>query len=147
MERRRSTNARSVQPKTPGCDKVGHYKRVCCSSDKVQEVHQEFLGAISSGSKNQWDVTVRISGKSLKFRIDTGVEVIVISDSTHKDIGCLPLEQPDRILRGPSNRKLPVLGSFVADLQTEKKDRVYVIKKLHVPLLGRPAIESLEILA
>ena len=38
----------------------------------------------------------------------------------------------------------------MADMQTEKKQcrqRVYVVKKLHVPLLGRPAIESLEILA
>ena len=38
----------------------------------------------------------------------------------------------------------------MADLQTEKKvcqHRMYVIRNLHIPLLGRPAIESLEILA
>ena len=127
--------------KCNGCGKVGHYKRVCRSSDKVQEVHQEFLGAIYSGSENQWDATVRISGKSVKFRIDTGAEVTVFSDSTHKDIGSPRLEQPDRILRGPSNRKFPVLGLFV---QTEKKNCCHRVTKLHVPRL---AIESLEILA
>ena len=96
--------------KCQGCGKVGHYKCVFRSAGKVQEVHQEFLGAVSSGSKNQWDATIHVSGTSVKFKIDTAAEVTVISDSTHKAIGSPPLEQPDRIIRGPSNRKLPVLG-------------------------------------
>ena len=141
------------EAKCKACGKVGHYRIVCRSSSKLREVYQEetvFLGAVTEDSKGQWDATICVNGTSVKFKIDTGAEVTVISDSAHKTIGSPPLEKPDRILRGPSNRKLPVVGAFMADLQTEKKvcqHRVYVVKNLHTPLLGRPAIESLEILA
>ena len=137
--------------KCKGCGKLGHYERVCRSSaDKVRVVQEEFLGAISSGSKNQWDAVIRVNGTSVKFKIDTGAEVTVIPETTHKAIGSPPLKKPDRVLRGPSNYKLPVLGWFEANLQTEKSQcchNLYVVRSLHIALLGRPAIESLGILA
>ena len=117
----------------------------CRSSEGVKEVKSEsmdeteFIGGISSGSKDRWEVTLQVHGKPIKCKIDTGAEATVISDFMHKAIGSPPLKKPDRILRGPSNYKL----------STETKtcsQKLYIVKNVHVPLLRCPAIESLEIL-
>ena len=93
-------------------------------------------------------MTLQLNGRPVDFCIDTGAEVTVISEQTYERAGCPPLSQPDRTLRGPDTHILPVSGQFTATLKSGNQDfdeKVYVVKGLNKPLLGRPAIEGLSL--
>ena len=147
------------------CAKRGHFQAVCRSSVKVGGVQagqdpseapydssDVFLGAItyqSAETANPWAVTLRLNDKPMEFHIDTGAEVTVISKLTHEKIGSPPLSPSSRTLRGPSSHVLPVYGQFTGILRQgdrEVEQEIYVVKQLHKPLLGRPAIEELSLL-
>ena len=60
------------------------------------------------------------------------------------------LTKTGRKLYGPNKSQLDVIGTFHAELESSKKvcDQViYVVRGLSQPLLGRPAIERLELLS
>ena len=82
------------------------------------------------------------------FHIDTGAEVSVIPDQVYQQLNSPPLTPPNQTLRGPSNEALQVKGRFSVkfvrgDYETEQE--LYVAEGLHKPLLGHPAIESLQL--
>ena len=59
-----------------------------------------------------------------------------------------PLKSPNRVLCGPSQHTLSVVGKFVGNLKSDQisaKQEIYVVNGLQRPLLGRPAIESLKV--
>ena len=61
-----------------------------------------------------------------------------------------PLKQSDRIMHGPGQSTLDVKGYFTGELEkddTKVKRYVYVVHDLQTALLGRPAIEALQLLA
>ncbi len=67
-----------------------------------------------------------------------------------KQAGRPTLTPSDRTLRGPDTHVLPVIGRFTAALKRgsqETHEEVYVVEGLNKPLLGRPAIEGLGLLA
>ena len=70
---RQQCPARDV--KCNSCGKIGHYSRVCRSSEGVKEVKSEsmdeteFMGAISSGSKDRWEVTLQVRGQCGKLAV------------------------------------------------------------------------------
>ena len=110
-----------------------------------------FLGSLTKGGANPscpWAVTLSLNGKPTLFEIDTGAEVTVISQRIHKEIGSLSLNPPKRTLWGPCNRALPVKGQFIGKLcqgNREVEQEVFVVEELRKPLLGRPAIQALEL--
>ena len=60
------------------------------------------------------------------------------------------LVKPDKILLSPGRVRLNTIGSFQAELQVNNRktsQTVYVVKDLQQPLLGRPAIKQLGVLA
>ena len=110
------------------CGKQGHFKFVCRSSIPVIGVQANksspdddiFLGVVTSEdsiSHNPWSVTLQLNSVPMKFHIDTGAEVTVISESVHKKVGSPSLCEPDQTLRGPSSKTLPVKGTFSAQFQ------------------------------
>ena len=132
------------------CSKRGHFQSVCRAPPRVSEIHTEssdeeaFLGGVTSGdSQTPWTVTLQLNGQRADFLIDTGAEVTIISEHTHNAIGSPPLSPPPRSLKGPSNHVLPVTGYFSGTIKQgthETHQDVYVVKRLHQQLLGRPAI-------
>ena len=109
-----------------------------------------YLGAASGCNGSKWETTVSFNGVPVKMKIDTGAEVTVISKATHKVVGSPPLRKPDKLLKGPSNKRMPVCGLFTAVLQRNDKEArqdVYVVSNLHSSLLRNPTIEDLGILA
>ncbi|XP_070579454.1 uncharacterized protein [Ptychodera flava] len=84
------------------CNKTGHFVAVCRkvsrkelghytaeSSDEVGSVKKSlFLGELSSAGKRQgdWQVNLKINGKVMNFKIDTGADITVISEKAHKRI-------------------------------------------------------------
>ena len=141
------------------CSKRGHFKAMCRSSKKVGEVHQEthseecdydqvFLGTIGTENGNPWIVPLQVTNEIVDFHIDTGAEVSVIPNQVYQQLNSPPLTPPNQTLRGPSNEALQVKGRFSVkfvrgDYETEQE--LYVAEGLHKPLLGRPAIESLQL--
>ena len=140
------------------CGKKGYYQRVCKSA-KVGGVHQgsesgssstTFLGNVGEDTPKEWMVEVKLNGKPVKFLIDTGAEVTVISKHLLKEIPNISIQPSDRTLRGPSQEKLPAEGRFRVQMKIDEREveqDIYVVSKLHQPLLGRPAIAALELVA
>ena len=139
------------------CRKRGHFQSVCRSA-KLGEVHRDtpeksdaFMGGIQKGDNSKdspWSVVLTLNGKPTKFEIDTGAEVTAISKKAHKEIGSPTLSPPERTLHGPSNDKLLVKGKFTATLGNgirETEQELFVVEDLHRHLLGRPAIEALDL--
>ena len=74
----------------------------------------------------------------------------VVSETDAKKISSLSLLPPGRKLKGPSGKPLPTKGKFLERIATggcEVEQEVYVVSELSKPLLGRPAIEALHLLA
>ena len=104
----------------------------------------------NSTSHNPWSVTLQLNSVPVKFHIDTGAEVTVISESIYKKVGSPSLCEPDQTLGGPSNQTLPVKGKLSAQFQygtITTEQNCYVVARLPRPLLGHPAIEQLKLLA
>ena len=142
------------------CAKRGHFQSVCRSTAKVGEVRLDspeaslsdaFMRGLTQPGVNAsspWAVTLLLNGKLIQFEIDTSAEVTVISQQTHEEIGSPPLSSPQRTLRGPSNHVLPVIGQFTGKLGREGREVeqvIFVVKELRRHLLGRPAIETLDL--
>ena len=90
-------------------------------------------------------------GKSvLDFKIDTGADVTVVPQSVYKERIHGPIMETDKVLSGPGDIKLPVIGKVVSLLSTEDNcstQDVYIIEGAGKPLLGKPTILALKILA
>ena len=94
-------------------------------------------------------ITLQLNGNSVEFCIDTGAEVTVIPEHMYREIGSPDLLPLDRDLKGPSDNRLQTIGRFIGTFQKESiavKQNVYVVRHLHKPLLGRPAIERLGLI-
>ena len=99
---------------------------------------------LSLGQSKQ--VTLRVP--CIRFKIDCGADVTVISENMYLKLGKLPLEKSSKRLYGPGNVPLNVMGSFTAKLETKTSsmvERIYVVKGLDRCLLGRPAITKLSL--
>ena len=105
-----------------------------CKSAKVDVVHGEesetgsesteddaFLGIVGQGSTNLWETKARVNGIFIKFQIDTGPEVTVLSERDLKRLGGVTLLPSQRTLRGPNQTVLPVKGQFSGKIQVGKR--------------------------
>ena len=95
-----------------------------------------------------WITEVHVRGVPVKFKIDTGADVSVISEKDFLKVGKYPLQESDRKLHGPGKNELQVKGRFSATMSQMGKSSehdIYVIKGLQQALLGRPAIEALRV--
>ena len=132
------------------CKKRGHFQIVCRSAEvgrvnTDKEQPDAFLGSIGN---NPWTVELNLEDSPVKFCIDTGAEVTVISDKTWRDLGSPTLKSPERELRGPDNHPLVVLGQWRGALEhshTQTKETIFVVEGLSKPLVGCPAIQSLRL--
>ena len=138
------------------CKKRGHYQFVCKSAREggVNFYSEEGCGSADAflGTMNKtgfdgdpWTVTLRLDGTPVQLHIDTGAEVTVVTEEIWKGV---PLAHADRKLRGPDSHLIQAQGTFVATMQLDKQEtkEVFVVKDLAKPLLGRPAIEALNLI-
>ena len=90
-----------------------------------------------------------VNGTEGLFKVDTGADVSVIPESELKKLK-VTMNVTKKVLTGPCKSQLNVCGSFRAKLNTGNKTAeqlIYVVKGLRFPLLGRPAIEALNIVS
>ena len=125
-----------------------------CTTSTLNEVDRAaFLGAVNFGSA--WTECVHVNGVPLSMKVDTGADVTAISELEYRrTLRSVPkLQRPDRVLRGPDGKGLPVLGQFQAKLSIplnsiskSSHQPIYVIHRLRLPLLGLPVIQALHVL-
>ena len=131
------------------CGKFGHFQVVCRSTmgSRGGGVEAVYLNTVTTEGKDEpWIVTLLLNGHPTKFKTDTGADVTVIPNTVLRKLHQVKLSLPDRQLLGPNNQKLSVKGCFKGNLKsktTSTSQHVYVVPGLRMPLLGRPAIESL----
>ena len=134
------------------CHKKGHYQSMCRTIPRqVQTItsEEQFLGEITdSNGCNIWNVTVLLNGNAVEFKLDTGADVSVIPEETYKTLKINDLHPAESSLTGAGSQPLQVCGKFEANLQYKarsSKQTVYVVSALSKALLGKPAIESLNL--
>jgi predicted aspartyl protease len=105
-----------------------------------------FLGAVSSDGAEAWHATVQVGDMKVNFRLDTGADVTVVPQT------CVPkntkLQKSTVNLYGPGQSALTVKGKFTTVMKYKEvtaTQEVYVVDKLQKPLLGRPALEALQL--
>ena len=112
--------------------------------------NDQFLGVVTTpNSCNLWNVTVLLNGNAVEFKLDTGADVSVISEEIFKTLEISSLHTTDTNLTGAGSQPLQVCGKFEADLQYKarsSRQTVYVVSTLSKALLGKPAIESLNLI-
>ncbi len=88
------------------CNKMGHFATVCRSApvDKgVSEVTENFfLGSVTCEETDAWQVQLKLGGKLVTFKIDTGADISVMYKSTYDTLTWKPpLEKTNKTLHSP----------------------------------------------
>ena len=107
-----------------------------------------FLGALHEDQSEPWTATILINNRSIKFKLDTSADVTVISAALNNSVVKSNPQPSKKTLLSPDRNVLPDTGQFVANLKAGAStcnQTVYVVPELHTPLLGRPAIEALQL--
>ena len=133
--------------------KKGHYGAVCRSSKTVGVVAEEdyaFLGEIGTDAgANPWCAEVTVNELPVCFKIDTRADVTVMPEGTYQTLQPTPrLEEPKKTLFSAAHTILPVRGQFIGELKLGDKatqQEIFVVPGARQALLGRPAIESLNL--
>ena len=108
-----------------------------------------FLDAMITSSESSWYITVTLESTMVQFKLDTGAAVTAISEETYHRLPSVQLQTPSKILSGPANQKLIVLGQFTSSLSNENntsRQEIFVAQGLRHNLLGLPAITALQLM-
>ena len=98
-----------------------------------------FLDTIGTDTPSTWMVSLKIQGKEIAFKVDTGAAVTAISKECHELLGKPELHKPTKCLQGPDNQSLNVVGQFEENIShncISSKQHIFVIDNLRVNLLG-----------
>lgn len=143
------------------CGKKGHFQAVC-RSKSIHEICQDsdddlegaaFLGAILNvqpygTSANDWTVGISVDDDVINFKIDTGADINIIPESIYNaKFSYKPLLQTNKLIKGPDQKKLPILGYMKCSMSKGDKSinsDIYVLKG-GTPLLGRESSVTLGI--
>ena len=141
------------------CHHKGHYSSQC-RSQTISSLSVEtkldddtaYLDVVETSQHNIWTVKLGIGSAKCKaiFKIDTGAEVTAISEKLYKSLRSSALQKPSKVLKGPGQHPLHVVGQFEEVLKHGQKSEVqqiFVIKDLKSNLLGLPAITALNLAA
>ena len=135
------------------CSKRGHWGIVCKSLKTVGSVEEEdyaFLGAVGTeAGENIWSVKLSLNNSPVSFKIDTGGDVTIIPESIYNSLNPSPtLIKSSKTLFGPADTALPTHGYFMGKITHGEKatdQEIFVVTGARQALLGRPAIESLQL--
>ena len=108
-----------------------------------------YLDVVQTETGSVWYSSVQLEGRSIRFKLDTGAEVTAIPEAVYRDLPSIDLQKSTRLIRGPANQELKVLGQFTGQLAHEGNvisQPIFVIKNLKNSLLGLPAISGLHLL-
>ena len=141
------------------CHCKGHYSSQC-RSQTISSLSVEteldddtaYLDVVETSQHNTWTVKFGIGSANYEaiFKIDTGAKVTAISEKLYKSLKSSALQKPSKVLKGPGQYPLHVVGQFEEVLKHGQKSsvqQIFVIKDLKSNLLGLPAITALNLAA
>ena len=137
---RMRTNIRTVQADTSTDDRNPYFF--------LGAMYSEIAGVKSEGTS--WTVTLDLNNRSVEFKVDTGTDVTVVSDTIYCQEQDGLLRSSEHQLTGAGQEPVQVQAQFDGCLMwkgLESQQQVFVVKRLCQPLLGRPAIEALGIIS
>ena len=111
--------------------------------------NNSFLDTIQEVGGTSWTATIKINSQEIVFKLDLGAEATAISTRTYHTLKNITLQKSTKVLCGPNNKPLDVLGQAVVQLTYEGrtwKQPIYIIVGLKNNLLGLPAITALQLL-
>ena len=82
----------------------------------TEDTENTFLGAIELDSDKQWLSTIVLNKTKVVLKVDTGAEATAIATDTYHKLGNVTLHEPTKILCGPANSHLLVIGQFTGSL-------------------------------
>ena len=146
------------------CNHKGHYSAQCFSKTVAETLveNEEFsldassvtIGTVSGKEQTSWTVDLLVQEHSqVKFKIDTGAEVTVISEKDYQSLHQgAKLEKPKLKLYGPTRQALNTIGRTKLKITKQSTSvsttqYVYVVRDLKVNLLGLPAVTALNLVA
>ena len=131
------------------CKKKGHFKLMCRTKPKsVQEVTENhndafFLGSVTctDDSVSAWRVNLPLEGGTVRFKIDSGADVTVLTESSYNHLKPKPeLKSTNTSLSSPGG-PLSCMGQFTAHAVIKGETynfRVFVVKRIDMEnLLSR----------
>ena len=146
------------------CSLKGHFQSQC-RTKRVQNVDIESgssddeiaVMCVTNASshrdnKAKWRVTVKINEDALDFKIDSGADVTCLPENIYQRLksGLGPVKKAKKKLLGADQKDLSVIGRIKETLTVNAnsvRETIYIVKELKEPLLGRPAIEALNLIA
>lgn len=154
----------AVKEKCRRCRIKGHYSTMC-RTKIVKEINASDTSSSEEESSSSiteiknietiskpWLVNIKIMDKKVQFKVDSGADETVITTKTYKKLvkcGEVKLKNTSTRLIGPGERnELKVKGSIKVPVKWNEKEtivKMFVVKTSE-NLLGRPALEALEIL-
>ena len=114
---------------------------------------EAFLGTIGVNgvaTNTPWSVKLLLNRRTQEFKVDTGADMTVIPQTAYKRENDGELVPSNLPLNGPTGEMLNVCGKFTGSLTwkgLESQQDIYVIRNLRRALLGKPALEALNIVA
>ena len=119
--------------------------------DHTSDSKEEYLGTVKAdtvSTSKPWTVVLQLNDRVLEFKVDTDADVTVIPKSAYHPNKDGKLEPASIPLNGPTGETLEVCGRFTACLSrkgAESQQEIYVVQNLSGALLGRPAIQALNV--
>ena len=140
------------------CQHKGHYSSQCFTKSVVATVTSQerdsnnflFLDTIGTDTPSTWMVSLKIRGKEIAFKVDTGAAVTATSKECHELLEKPELHKPTKCLQGPDNQSLNVVGQSEENIShncKSSKQHIFVIDNLRVNLLGLPCIIALNLVS
>ena len=109
----------------------------------------EFLDTVDAVDSNTpWIAKLQLNNREVEFKVDTGADVSVLPEEHYQPGRDGALESTTRKLSGPVGNKLKVLGKISGYIKRGGEhtiQEIYVVRGLTRPLLGKPAIEALQV--
>ena len=154
----------AIKAECKKCGKRGHYQIMCKTIPNVSELNTGctstsnesddfFLLTVNnmlSKSSDAWTVDLTVNDIPIQFKIDTGADVTAIPPKEFSKLKGITLTQACKVLHGPAKHPLKVNGQFTGKLSYKQftiHNEIFVIDGLQQPLMGRPAIEALNLLS
>ncbi|XP_042144993.1 uncharacterized protein LOC121835115 [Ixodes scapularis] len=96
-----------------------------------------------------WYITAKVNNQDITFKVNTGADVTAIPPNMCDATTFATLQTTGTDLYGAGHTPLNTLGRFTATVTWNgrtTREIIYVSDQLKHPLLGRPAIEALQVL-
>lgn len=108
------------------------------------------VGEVSSANKTIWRETIKINGKAVEFKIDTGSEINIIPLEVYKSVaqsGNQQMRQTRTLLQAYGGSKIKPVGKVSLECKSQSKNEIlefYVVDLKVKSILGLPSIQKLE---